>query len=197
MRAAFSRLSIGVIGVAALFAFGSATAQAELPKTKSKEIVLGKSVAGVKLGMAMKKAGKIWKLPPGHSCFDMLMDGSLTCMFEVMPSSANYHTGNISYRGRKKVESIQLRLPIGGTKADPKLKAPLLKYKTAKKLGSIGLDTPGGKLRSRLGKKLKLVSNSGSTVVYRYPGPKKARTDFILDGGINGRVVSIVMSRGK
>lgn len=187
---------VGFIAAAALtLALFSAPANAALPKTSTKQIVLGKSVAGVKLGMSMNAAGQIWKMPAGSSCFDMFMNGSLTCMFEVTSSGANYHTGNISYSGKKKVESILLRMPIEGTVSNAK--KLLTKYKTAKKLGSIGLDTTGGKLRSKLGSKLKVVSKQGSVIVYQYQGPKTAKTDFVLEGGKMGRVVTIEMYLGK
>lgn len=189
------RFLVGLLALVTLAALVSAApADAEMPKTKTKLIVLGKSVAGVKLGMPMNKAGKIWKLSEGTSCFDMNQDGILVCMFEVAPSGANYHTGNISYSGRKKVESIRLRMPLDGNKASANLKRPLLKYKTSKKKGSIGLNVTTAKLRSKLGSKLKLVYNDGPTVVYQYRGPKKAKTDFVIS---SGRVATIEMYSGK
>ena len=132
---------VGLIALAAMILMMltvASPAQAALPKTKTKLIVPGKSVAGVKLGMPMARAGKIWKMPEGLSCFDMNGNGSLVCMFEVLPSGANYHTGNISYSGRKKVERISLRMPLSGTDMSPNLKRAIVKYKTAKKWGSIG-----------------------------------------------------------
>lgn len=202
MRAASHRILIP-LGLVAALAFGLAMltaampAQAKLPKTNTKLIVPGQSVGGVKLGMSMARAGQIWKMPQGLSCFDMQGDGSLTCMFEVLPSSANYHTGNISYRGRKKVESISMRMPVSGSDVSANLKRPLLKFKTSRKLGSIGLDSTAGKLRSAFGSKLKVVYAKSGVIVYQYRGPKTAKTDFVVEGGKSGRVVTISMYRGK
>lgn len=168
--------------MAALVLASSATAA--LPQTKSKLIVPGKSVAGVKLGMLMTTAANVWKMEAGHSCFRELPSLPYRCLFEPAPSSASYHLGVLVYEGRKKVQQISIRAPIDRDRPD--LNSVMNQYKTA---GGIGIGTQLGKLQSTFGKALKLTT-PGAERIFTVTGPGKATTEFTLFG-IQVRSISL------
>ena len=152
---------------------------ASLPTTKDKTIVPGVSVAGVKLGMSLSKAAKLWKDTEGDdNCFP----GTPTetwCIFEIVGSSLNRNTGNISYTGKKKVERISIRAPFTAIE-DPIFNSQMNKYKTKE---GVRIGAPLGKLRSEFGKKLKRTGGAKAYSSYEARGPGKAITEFGLIGG--------------
>jgi hypothetical protein len=172
--------------VAALAATGASSAIASLPTTKNKTIVPGVSLGGIKLGMSMSQAAKVWKDSAGDdNCFTD--GGTTTCIFELAESSASYHTGNVFYTGVKKVETIGVEAP-GAALEKPNLTSSLNKYKTAK---GVGIGAPLGKLKTEFGKKLKSKGGDGPYSSYEAKGPGKASTSFTLYGG---KVESLIVS---
>lgn len=165
-------------------------AQAALPKTKTNKIVPGKSVAGVELGMKMKRAAKVWKMEEGSSCFQIFGSKDLSCMFELMSSSANYNTGNISYEGQKgkTVKRIVIEAPDPGT--GPDFSSKMNRYKTSK---GVGIGATKRKLSNEFGNKLKRKGSIDGYTTYQVAGPKKAKTIFIVYGG---RVEEIQLTVG-
>lgn len=167
-------LALGALLVSLTLA---SAALAALPDTKNKEIVPGKSVAGVSLGMQMTAAANVWKMGPGQSCFRELPTLPYRCIFEIASSGANYNLGYVYYEGEKKVERIGIVAPHDGVR--PSFKSKVNQYKTS---NGIGIGTQLGKLRSTFGKKLKLTTSAGSERVFTAIGPGKATTSFTLYG---------------
>ncbi len=172
----FFASAASIVAIGAIFA---AAAFSSLPTTKNKTIVPGVSVAGVKLGMSLSKAAKLWKDSEGDdNCFP----GTPTetwCIFEIVRSSAQLNTGNISYTGKKKVERISIRAPFTATE-HPDFNTQVNKYKTKK---GVRIGAPLGKLRSEFGKKLKRTGGANAYSSYEAKGPGKAITEFGLIGG--------------
>ena len=166
-----------------VLAFAPAS-QAALPKTKTNLIVPGKSVAGVKLNMTMKRAGQIWKMEEGNSCFRASTREDFRCLFELFPSGANYHTGNISYYGVKKVKSIVINAPNDGSQ--PNFSSKMNRYKT--KTG-VSIGATKAKLRNTFGPRLKRVGSNGPVSAYKVVGPKPAKTTTF---GLYGSQVSSI-----
>lgn len=154
----------------------ASSASAALPDTKSKQIVPGKAVAGVSLGMQMTAAANVWKMEENQSCFRELPSMPYRCLFEIRPSGANYNLGYVYYEGRKKVERIGIVAPHDGTR--PSFSSKVSQYKTS---NGIGIGTQLGKLRSSFGKEMKLTT-PGAAPVYTVTGPGKATTSFALYG---------------
>ncbi|HYH58920.1 MAG TPA: hypothetical protein VD790_06840 [Thermoleophilaceae bacterium] len=165
------------------------TAQAKLPETKTNRIVPGKKVAGVKLGMKMKRAAKVWKMEEGHGCYQEFGYEGLRCMFEVSPSGANFHTGNISYFGQKKVKRILLNAPHQGM-PDFHFNSKMNRYKTKK---GVRIGATKQKLDNEFGNKLKRTGSNAGYTTFTVAGPKKAKSIFTLYGG---RITSIDLTAG-
>jgi hypothetical protein len=174
-----------------ILAFAS-TAQAALPKTKTNRIVPGEEVAGVKLGMKMKRAANVWKMEEGNGCFlETFPEDEYKCIFEVESSGANYNTGNISYSGKSAkgtVRRILLRSPHDGNR--PIFSSKMNRYKTSK---GVGIGATKKKLSSEFGQKLKKKGSSGGYTTYRVTGPKKATTTFTV---YSGQISSIELKIG-
>ncbi len=177
-RLRFIASAASIVAIGAIFA---PAAFSSLPTTKNKTIVPGVSVAGVKLGMSLSKAAKLWKDAEGDdNCFP----GTPTetwCIFEIFRSSANYNTGNISYTGKKKVEKISIRAPFTAIE-EPSFNSQMNKYKTTQ---GVRIGAPLGKLRSEFGKKLKRTGGAMAYSSYEARGPGKAKTEFgLIDGKV-------------
>lgn len=103
-------------------------AHAKLPTSKTKTVVFGKSIAGVKLGMSLDAAKTAWG--PGSTC--------------VQSSGATVTTNSCSWSDKKngragftatngKITSVSVNAPIvDALKGISRLTGPITAYRTAK-----------------------------------------------------------------
>jgi hypothetical protein len=123
MRTPLAALTLAGLG---LVGFAPA-AEAKLPSPPNGLVVPNKSIAGVKLGMKAEKAVKVWG--KGGSCDEVVSSTSCRWDGTMKQGSARFDVVD------GKVHSITI---TAGQKpnADPNYRSgPLLKYKTAKKVG--------------------------------------------------------------
>jgi hypothetical protein len=106
-------------------------AQAKLPAAKTKTVVFGKSIAGVKLGMSLADAQRTWG--SGSVCAESVgaMATSNRCSWN---DKTNGTVGFTAVNGS--VTSITLNAPIvNPLKGVAKLTGPITAYRTAKGIG--------------------------------------------------------------
>ena len=108
-----------------------AAAQAKLPAPKTKTVVFGKSIAGVKLGMSLDAAKAAWG--PGSTCTESVgaMATSNHCSWnDKQKGTAGFTAVNGT------VTSLSLNAPIvNPLKGVAKLTGPITAYRTAKGIG--------------------------------------------------------------
>ncbi len=106
-----------------------AAAQAKLPSPKSKTIVFGKSIGGVKLGMSLAAAKKAWG--KGGKCADTSAQIRQTrCdWLDKKNGDANFTVSN----GR--VTYIGLSPAVSSKTQKAKLSGPIAKFRTSKHIG--------------------------------------------------------------
>lgn len=101
-----------------------ASSHAKLPSAKSKTIVPGRSIGGVKIGAKYKTVQQLWgknKSCNGKYVFACVYNGTI-----AQGNASVIQTGN-------KIRSMQISVGVGGGK--PNFKSPLTKFKTKQGIG--------------------------------------------------------------
>jgi hypothetical protein len=105
-----------------------AAAQAKLPSPKTKTIVFGKSIAGVKLGMSLDAAKAAWG--SGSTCVES-SGATVTTNSCSWNDKKNGRTGFTATNG--KITSVSVNAPIvDALKGISRLTGPITAYRTAK-----------------------------------------------------------------
>jgi hypothetical protein len=120
-----------VLAVLVLAAVLPGAAQAKLPAPKSKTLVFGKSIAGVKLGMTLDAAKAAWG--PGQTCVDSVgaMASTTRCNW-IDPKKGT--VGLLATNGT--ITFVSLTAPsVDPVKHPSKFSGPIAAYRTAKGIG--------------------------------------------------------------
>lgn len=125
-----SRRSATIAALAVLLAVPPA-AQAKLPAPKTKTIVFGKSIGGVKLGATLAAAKKAWG--PGGTCLNRPPNGAIqqtSCSWDgKLDGMADFTVSN------GKVTAVSLRAGFDIKKQRSRLSGPATTFRTAKGIG--------------------------------------------------------------
>jgi len=170
-RTPFSLLALGAV------LWVAPTADAALPTFKDKTIVVGKSIAGVKLGAGLASGKAAWG-KANADCSDPLV-----CQFRVKGAvSGDKGEGLFSLKGGK-ISRIQITAPLASG-AGHAYKAPFTTPKTSK---GIGIGSTEAKLKKAYPK---ATSPSKGYFVIKSPG--RVETSFVVDQSAK-RVSSVVV----
>jgi hypothetical protein len=151
-----------------------ASSHAKLPKTKSKTIVVNKSIGGVKIGTKLKTVKKKWGKSKGCGA-------KYTFGCDWLGTRTQGSAGIIHLDG--KVRSLEIKLGVDNANQIV-FSSPLMKFKTNK---GIGLGSTEAEVRAAYPA---AVNTAADVLTYGTPG--KIRTGF---GIYAGRVSEISISK--
>jgi hypothetical protein len=168
---------------------------AHLPKNSDRTIVPNVSIGGVKLGMTRSAAAKLWGT---DHCPNV---PAIFCVYESVDSGGNYYADQGAFEIKNgKVVAVLLELGTESTRngSVPVIKGPLLKYKTSKKLGKLGLGSTYHSVKQVFGSKLKRQAQpSGSYSYYKVAGSKGVVTHLTFYAGNGVARLVLVKITGK
>lgn len=168
-----TRRPIILVAVLALGALVPASASAQLPAPKSTAVVPGKSIAGVSIGMSIKRALAVWG--PGSRCTEASVSISCDWVGTDRQGAASFVVGptgkvrNVSFSTGRKGNDLIYAGPLQRWRTSRKVRLGTASYKVVKAYPKIK-GAPSG-LQLGGGNRATIFMTSSNRIYQIYLGP--------------------------